>query len=134
MPERQDDPVIEDDTRLWRRVHPDWLKEDDAGWRAGSITFRDYRSGEVSFDIAAETNRETMLSGFPEWSLVEVTVGVVRSAGYVVARDPEGGGPSHVVACPKPEIAARRKAMERASKQIANQSQLIVTRPPTSDR
>lgn len=127
MPFRQDDPTIDDGALLWRCVHPDWIREQpDGSWRAGSNTFLDDLSGEVSYYIADETSVDALRVSFPGWSIAQIDAGFVRSLGYLVARDPDGGGPGHVVVCPKPEENKSGKRKIKDARRIADQARWIV--------
>ncbi len=127
MPLRQDDPSISDDIGLWRCIAPSWIhQEPDHSWRAGSNTFLDDLSGEVSYYIADETSVDNLRASFPGWSIAQIDTGFVRSLGYLVARDPDRGGPGHVVVCPKPEENKSSKRKIKDARRIADQARWIV--------
>jgi hypothetical protein len=101
----QDTPIQPDDDRtipdaegLWRRIHPSWIVPDreTGGWRVSSAAFID-RRGELSVDLASLTTVEWSLAGYPEHSLAEVKVAVIREKGYGVVRDPLPENAAHAL-------------------------------------
>jgi hypothetical protein len=101
MPERVDDPTIEDKARLWRRILPQWVhRKPDGSVRPASFAFLDRLSGELSVHIASLTTQERALQGHPDDSLAEIEAGFIRSLGYAVVRDPTPGDESHALICP----------------------------------
>lgn len=116
MPERVDDPTIEDEARLWRRILPPWVhREPDGRVRPASFAFLDRLSGELSVHLASLTTPERALQGHPEDSLVEIDAGFIRSLGYTVVRDPTPGDESHALICPAPSRRDARKIAGRAT-------------------
>jgi hypothetical protein len=117
MPPRIDDPSIPDDAVLWRRILPSWVHKSPEGERPQSFAFIDTLSGEVSFQIAAETTKQDVLQDYPDHRIVAIKAAFLRSLGYVLVRDPEGGGAAHVLMCPATPM--KRKALEKDAKRIA---------------
>jgi len=60
---------------------------------------------------------EEILAGRPQDRLVEVDAAFVRAKGYTLARDPENGGPAHVIMCPPDGIG--RSKLDRDAREIA---------------
>ena len=103
MPTRVDDPTIDDDVILWRRILPQWVhRGPDENVRAASFAFIDRHSGELSMHIASLTTQEQVLKEHPEDSLAEIEAGFVRSLGYAIVRDATPEDVSHVLICPAP--------------------------------
>src|SRR4051812_22133372 len=105
MPSRVDDPSISNDEVLWRRILPAWIyHQPDGVIRPASVAFSDRLSSELSVHLASVlSDPDRALAGRPQDSLVAVTVSLVRSLGYAVARDPTPDDPSHALICPAPK-------------------------------
>ncbi len=122
MPDREDDPTIPDDERLWRRIAPNQLKPiDGTGFEISSAAFRD-KTGDLSVHLASLTTRERVLASWPAFSLAELRAAVPRSLEMKVVRDPLPEDPSHALVCPY--------ATKRQAKELARRSTLVVTVPP----
>lgn len=98
MPEQRDDPTISDHERLWRRVPPIQIHLDPKTreQRVSSAAFRS-TTGIISVAIASLTTAESILTGYPGYSLVEFEAGAARMAGCVVVRDPLPDDPAHAL-------------------------------------
>lgn len=98
MPEPLDDVTIGDDERLLHRIRPDDIVVDSetGQFRPSSAAFRS-KSNIISVDIASLTTPEKALENYPTCRLVEIEVGIVRSLGCRVVRDPLPGNPSHAL-------------------------------------
>lgn len=99
MPEWRDDPTINDDEHLWRRVlvdDPFQVKKDPKTGqpRPSSAAFKS-STQLTSVAVASLTTPEEFLAGFSRHSLVEVNARAVRDAGCILVRDPEPGNPAH---------------------------------------
>lgn len=126
--ERIDDPTVNDDERLWRRVHPNQIiwDEDIKNYRPSSAVFRP--SGEMSVDIASLTTPEAVLSDYPQHSLVEFTAGVARKEGCIVVRDPLPDNPSHALVRGKNPEGHLTKSQ---AKNIQQNSKWIILNAPS---
>jgi hypothetical protein len=104
MSERRDDPSIEDDEQLFRRILPQWIhREVDGSCRPQSLAFVDRKSYELSVHRARLTSPNAVLAAHPSNSLVAFRAGMARELGYKVVSDPQDTDPSHVLICPTPE-------------------------------
>lgn len=107
MPERIDDPELEDDDLLWRRV-PDNQQAAPKpplgeSVRPSSAAFIDDLSKEVSVFVEKLKTREAVLDGYPDQGLVTIRTGVPRGLNYIVGLTPEVPDPAHRVIVPGPE-------------------------------
>ncbi len=98
MPDPLDDVTIGNDERLLHRVRPeDIVVDSETGQlRPSSAAFRS-TSNIISVAIASLTTPERILADYPNYSLVDVDVGTVRSLGCRVVREPLPGDPSHAL-------------------------------------
>ena len=121
--DRTDDNTIVASDRLWRRIHPSYLKplEDGSGFGVSSAAFRD-KTGELSVHLAALTSDARVLAEYPTFSLGELQAGVPRGLGMLVCRDPLPEDASHTLICPA--------ASKSQAKKLAEACALVVTRPP----
>jgi hypothetical protein len=102
MTERVDDPTINDDDLLWRRIvnKPEWVSHNsDGSWRVSSAAFIDRHTGEVSVHLARLTTQEKVLASRPDEGMVEIVAGLPRSLGLIVAYDPTDDDQSHSLIC-----------------------------------
>ena len=115
MPSRVDDPTINNDEVLWRRLLPEWLHTEESGRiRAKSFAFTDRLSGELSVHIAALTTQAAVLAGRPNDRIAAIEAGYPRSLGFAIVHDPKPEDPSHALICPSPKGAKARSIAERA--------------------
>lgn len=130
MPERQDDRSIGNNERLWRRVHPTQIDFDNETGepRVSSGVFS--TSDGLSVSIASETTIETLLRNYPEHSVVEFEVGVARSVGCVVVRDPTRDDPAHALVW-GPKSRGRLNPTQRNS--LRNAARVILYRRPAEE-
>ena len=129
---RVDDPDLDDETVLWRRVLPDWITSDDnAGHRPTSITFMDRHTFEVSVSVARLTDSVSVLKDHPADSLVAIKVGDIRRAGGIVGLTPENPDPAHRVLC-----YANPSQMRKVAKLLTdvNNFNWIILKPPDSSQ
>ena len=125
------DPSVQDDEALWRRVHPLQIVPDDKGNpRPSSAAFRDRQSGEVSVHISSLTDSGTVLERYPYHSLAEIRARLPRSLGYTVVRDPIQNDselpddPSHALLCPSPSKTGNQR--KRDERRMAEDSRWVV--------
>ena len=115
MPPRVDDPTINDDEVLWRRLLPEWLHTEESGRiRARSFAFIDRRSGELSVHIASLTSQGRVLAGRPNDRIAAFKAALPRSLGFAIVRDPTSDDPSHALICPSPKGGKARSIAEQA--------------------
>jgi len=89
-----------------------------------SAAFKDSRSDEVSVHLASLTSESGVLAGRPAEGLAEIQVGVPRSLGHAIVRDPEPTDPSHALICPPVGRGIRERM--RDAKKMALQARLLV--------
>lgn len=131
---RVDDPGLDGETVLWRRVLPAWLIADadqEGGYRPGSWAFTDRHTREVSVFVAGLTDVEKVLDGYPDDSLVAIKAGVPRGAGGTVALTPENPDPAHRVICYENPSQMRRAAKLITDKNNFKWVRLKVPPPPS---
>jgi hypothetical protein len=103
MTERVDDPTINDDDLLWRRIvnKPEWISQNsDGSWRVSSAAFIDRYTGEISVHLARLTTQEKVLASRPDDGMVEIVAGLPRSLNLIVVYDPTEDDQSHSLICP----------------------------------
>lgn len=130
MPQRPDDPSIDNNERLWRRVHPTQINI-DSGTGDPDVSSAVFSTREeVSVAIASETTLEIFVANNPEHSVVEFTVGSARSAGCTVVRDPLADDPAHALVCGPRSHGQLNKTQQELLKQA---SRLVLFREPRQD-
>jgi hypothetical protein len=123
MPRRNDDESLSDDQLLIRAIWDSrdaFTQTEDGNFRPSSAAFIDRRSSEVSVFVADLTDLDEIRARFPSFGLVSVSVGLVRSLGYIVAATPEEddpADPSHRVLCPGPNLGT--SDLKKAAKSLA---------------
>ena len=105
--DRHDDPTINGDMVLLRRIPPkgDRVQWDESSGQPtpASQNFRD-RDDELSVFIAEETTADAVLAGHDGFGLVQFTAGKVREVlgpGFIICRDTSDPAPGHVIICGK---------------------------------
>ena len=91
----EDDPLIPDTARLWRRIAPwQWVSDDAAagGFRPSSSIFDD---PELSVVLVDECSLEILLAGHEGFGVAEFTAGEVRERGWGLVRAPDDKLPGH---------------------------------------
>jgi hypothetical protein len=123
----EDDVALQGEVEIVRvLVNSSWCTQrPDGTERPSSVAFVD-SSNEASCFILAETDLGLIANRFPGKKLGVVTVATARDAGFIVARDPEGGAgvPGHVV------LVQRRAVLEskqhvRLARQLANSGRVM---------
>ena len=94
-PPYEDDPTIEDDAELWRRIPPQFIVEDQnqGGKRISSQAFQNQDKIAMSVaiaDLVRESDRDatSILEEFENYGLASVIAGLARSLKQGVRRDP----------------------------------------------
>jgi hypothetical protein len=95
----QDDASIQDDDRLFRRVHIKQLvRDEDTGFvRVSSGVFKD-RYLSINIESVLTNfggSAEACLSNFKAHKLISITAGNGRQFNQAICRDPLQGDPSH---------------------------------------
>lgn len=128
-----DDPAIEDDAALWRRVPPQWvvLDENTGEFRPSSAAFRDSNSGSpmsiLIEEIVRATNRVAadVLIAYASHSLCTFSAGTARSLNQGIATRPEVlGEPAHGF------VVGRKTGSVRTKFSKASRWVILVTLPP----
>ncbi len=129
-----DDPSIQNDTGLFRRIPP-WHHVFDGNqnrWRPSSAAFQDDGDGDPmsvylsSVLTAEQRDPSTVLAGHVGYSLASISAGLARSKDQTVHPDPLPEETSHAVVCG--EKGTNRKNAPR--KVFASQAVWIVLNPP----
>lgn len=94
--EPPDDATIRDSAALWRRIHPDWVRNDaDSGEpRPSSQAFQDHGPA-MSVYIADLSIEADVMRGFGGYSLAAITAGLARSCQLRIERAPPPDFPGH---------------------------------------
>jgi hypothetical protein len=126
MSEIEDDPSIADGTDLWRRIHPEWIVQDESGRiRPSSQAFtNDPRGDPMSVYLEPQvrgTGRtaKDILEPYPGYSLASITAGLARANKQGVKPDPLPEEPAHGVVVGRKTGAVRRAFAKGASWVVA---------------
>lgn len=123
----EDDGTIQGDTEIVRvLVNSGWCaKRPDGTDRPSSGAFVE-SNNECSAFILAEVDLALLTQRFPDKKLGVVTVANARAAGFIVARDPEGGDgiPGHVVLVQN-QAPVESKHHVRLARQLANTGRVL---------
>ncbi len=104
-----------------------WIaSRDDGTLRPSSAAFVESETNEASCFVMAETNLEMLAARFPGKKMAVVTAAAVRAAGFIIARDAEGGDgiPGHVVLIQR-SARPESKHHVRLARQLANTARVI---------
>ena len=122
-----DDASLVGDVELVRvLVDKNWYgKRDDGSERASKAAFIDSRNENSCF-VLKETDFALIAGRFPDKKLAAVTADAAREAGFIIARDDEGGDgiPGHVLLIQQRE-RPRSKQHDRLARQLANSARII---------
>jgi hypothetical protein len=125
VPQRSDDPTINDSERLWRRVHPNQIRTDTETGEPEISSAAFSTREEVSVSIADETNLTAFLRDYPQHSVVEFTAGAARAANCTIVRDPLPDDLAHALVCGSRSHGQLSKTQQERLKQA---SRIIVRR------
>jgi hypothetical protein len=125
---RVNDDELSDDRVLWRRILPEWIYKEGGEYRPASLAFIDRRTGEVSVFVTDLTDEYTIMSDYPNESLLAFEARVPRSIGCIIAKTPENPNPAHRVICYE-----NGSAMKRAGKLISKNFKWVRLLPPPLD-
>lgn len=108
-----DDLTINDEDMLWRRIKndPNWVTEEDGGWRVSSVAFIDRHTGKVSVHLAKRTSQQAALKGLPDEGLVEIPARLPIHLEINVIYEPTDADKSHCVMYPITKGKARQLAL-----------------------
>jgi hypothetical protein len=119
VPQRPDDPTINDSERLWRRVHPNQIRtHTETGEPDVSSAVFSTREA-VSVAIAEETNLTAFLRDYPQHSVIEFTAGAARAANCTIVRDPLPDDPAHALICGSRSHGQLNKSQQQLLKQAS---------------
>jgi hypothetical protein len=122
-----DDASLVGDIELVRvLVDKNWYgKREDGSERASSAAFTE-SNNENSCFLLAETDLALIAAKFPDKKFAVVTAAAARDAGFIIARDEEGGDgvPGHVLLIQHQE-RPRSKQHARLARQLANSARII---------
>jgi len=122
-----DDASLVGDIELVRvLVDKNWYgKRDDGSERASSAAFTE-SNNENSCFLLAETNLVLVAARFPDKKIAIVTAAAARDAGFIIARDEEGGDgiPGHVLLI-QPRERLRSKQHVRLARKLGNSARIV---------
>jgi hypothetical protein len=107
-------------------VDRNWFgKRDDGSERASSAAFTE-SNNENSCFLLAETNLALVAAKFPDKKIAIVTAAAARDAGFIIARDDEGGDgiPGHVLLIQRRE-RTRSKQHVRLARQLGDSARIV---------
>jgi len=107
-------------------VDRNWIAlRDDGTERPSSGAFVE-STNEASCFILAETNLQLIAARFPGKKMAIVTAAAARAAGFIIARDEEGGDgiPGHIVLIQR-QARPESKQHVRLARQLANMARVI---------
>jgi len=124
-----DDPTIEDDAELWRRLNPEWVIWDEnmGCHRPSTAAFDNSRDGSPTSFYLAEIVRQTdrdedaVLAPFPGYSLASVSAGEARDCHQGVTRDPLPEEPAHALMF-GPKTKSTKRCLAQKATLIRNAS------------
>jgi hypothetical protein len=124
-----DDPAIENEDRLLRRIHPNHIVPDDiGGYRVSRAAFGD---SQLSIDIhsillAAGLNENECVRAYDGYGLVSITAGLARQQQQLVYKDPTPQNPAHGI------VEGKKTGVVK--KAFVGQCQWVIdTRPSSAD-
>lgn len=96
LSESSDDATIPDSAALWRRIHPDWVRNDaESGEpRPSTQAFQDHGPA-MSVYIADLSIEAEVMRGFDGYSLAAITAELARSCQLRIERVPLPDFPGH---------------------------------------
>lgn len=108
MPDRIDDPELQEDDLLWRRIPNNQQSISKKGLPEGEIrpssaAFTDELSGELSVFVEKLKSADSVLEGHPDQGLVQIKTAVPRELLYIVGLTPEVEDIAHRVIVPGQE-------------------------------
>lgn len=92
-----DDPDIEDETVLWRRISPKHLRPGPLTYDLTQRSDSSFRTGEISVHIASLTSLEAVKEKYPTHRVAAITAGAIRRIGCIVIKDPTEEDISHAL-------------------------------------
>ncbi len=122
-----DDPTIQKDAVLWRRIHPSWCVRDEnkGTLRVSSAAFDDSEDGTplsvLLASLVAASGKQDLdvIADFPGYSIAGITAGIARSCGQGVARTPEPDEPAHASVFGRKTKSVKRTLAREATWVIA---------------
>ena len=126
MPFEDDGSLVGDIELLRVLVDRNWYgTREDGSERASSAAFVD-SINENSCFLLAETDLALIAAKFPEKKMAIVTAAAARDAGFIIARDEQGGDgiPGHVLLIQRRE-RLRSKQHVRLARQLGNSARIV---------
>ena len=127
MPFEDDGSLVGDIELLRVLVDKNWYGiREDRSERASSAAFID-SNNENSCFLLAETNLALIAAKFPDRKMAILTAAAARDAGYIIARDNDGGDgiPGHVLLIQK-KARLRSKQHVRLAHQLGDSARIDV--------
>jgi len=122
-----DDELLQGDLELVRvLVDRAWVTQrEDGSERPSSVAFLD-SNNETSCFILAETDMALVAARFPGKKIAVITAAAAREAGFIIARDEEGGDgiPGHVLLAQR-TARPESKHHTRLARQLANTARIL---------
>lgn len=112
-----DDESITSDTRLWRRMAPEWYKPEVDRFSSQGFQDTSKDGTAMSANIADLTTIDAMVRNYPGHYVAEFTVEAVRGLGFGVQKRPRPGDESHVEVFGK-KTPGKRKALAKLSRKV----------------
>lgn len=122
-----DDPSIESDSRLFRRVPPAWIVWDNnlQRWRPTKAAFSDSPDGHpmsVALEcelVAHGSPPSSVLVGHDGFGLASITAQLARDLGQAIVRDPQPGDPAHGLVFGNKTDSIRKKMAKAAAWEVS---------------
>jgi hypothetical protein len=126
MPFEDDGSLVGDIELLRVLVDRNWYgTREDSSERASSAAFTE-SNNENSCFLLAETNLALVAAKFPDKKMAIVTAAAARDAGFIIARDEEGGDgiPGHVLLIQRRERLGSKQHV-RLARQLGNSARIV---------
>ena len=126
MPFEDDGSLVGDIELLRVLVDRNWYgTREDGSERASSAAFTE-SNNENSCFLLAETNLALVAAKFPDKKMAIVTAAAARDAGFIIARDEEGGDgiPGHVLLIQRRERLGSKQHV-RLARQLGNSARIV---------
>jgi hypothetical protein len=126
MPFEDDGSLVGDIEPLRVLVDRNWYgTREDGSERASSAAFTE-SNNENSCFLLAETNLALVAAKFPDKKVAIVTAAAARDAGFIIARDDEGGDgiPGHVLLIQQ-KVRLRSKQHVRLARQLGDSARIV---------
>lgn len=112
-----DDESLSGETRLWRRMAPEWYKREVDSFSSQGFQDSSRDGTAMSANIAELTTIVAMVRDYPNHYVAEFTVEAVRELGFGVQKRPLPDDASHVEVFGK-KTSSKRKALAKLSRKV----------------